>query len=169
MMKRRILLVLCTATVGILLSGCAILESLFGFLPSPEHTSADVPGRMVSRIDVSLYPHDPNFDRNYYAQDTLDAVLVLLRNMQGGEEPEAEPDLHGGQSYYAITAVYSSGESQVYYLLGHQYLKQGDEPWQIITTDQVMEFNHFLREHPSEDPHSAESTPSETHPTIPTP
>lgn len=168
-MKRHIIAVLCAAALTLSLCGCDLADQVLSRIPLIESTDPAGPGKMVQQVAVVLHPADPDFDRLYRSQDTLDELLKLIREMENSNEPESQPDLHDGQSYYAITATYASGESQVYYLLGHRYLKVGDNPWCIITTEQSMRIIGFLQEHPSEDPsHSSYETTPPSEDTAPT-
>lgn len=166
-MKRRFFAVLCAAVMILILCGCDLKDQLVGLLPTVDDSVRNGPGRMVQQIEVSLHPADANYERLYRSQDTLNSLLQLLRDMENSTEPESEPDLNGGQSYYAITAVYASGESQVYYLLGHRYLKIGDNPWCVVTSEQALSIIRFFQNHVSENPAHAVSEatlPTETGP-----
>ena len=122
------------------------------------------PGRMVQSIEVAIHPHDGRFNRTYVTQENMNALLNLLRSMQTDVEPEQAPDLEGGQSYYTATVTFAGGQQSVYYLLGHTYLRLGQEDWCVVTTEQSKKFNTFLREHPSDDG-SAPTTEPTTAPT----
>lgn len=127
-------------TILLLLSGCSLTDS-------PRTTTA--PGRMVVQIDVSFTPENEEFLRVYTQQDTLDSLLVLLRNMQTGEVPDAEPSLTSGQSYYTIRLTYANGNMGEYHLMGHSWLQIGGE-WSQVDTGKAMGFVDFLKSHPSE-------------------
>jgi hypothetical protein len=71
--------------------------------------------------------------------------------MQTDREPEQTPDLQGGQSYYTATITFANGQQSIYYLLGHTYLRLGQEDWCVVNSDQAKQFNTFLRDHPSDD------------------
>jgi hypothetical protein len=112
-----------------MLSGCGILHAAIS-LVAPDVTEAtDLPHLMVKYIDVEMHPENGSFSRHYQSQQNLTAILRLLREMDSGKAPEAQPDLEDGQSYYTVTATYASGEQQVYYVLGYQFLKIGDGDW----------------------------------------
>jgi hypothetical protein len=106
---------------------------------------------MVRRIEVSLQPEDPALARVYTTQENMNALLSLLRGMQTSAEPETEPDLENGQSYYTVTVTYANGQQSIYYLLGHTYLRLGDEPWCVIDQEDSKVFVTYLREHPSDE------------------
>ena len=138
----------------LLLSGCGS--------DSP-HTEGTGPGRMVRRIEVAIEPADVRFDRTYVTQENMNALLTLLRSMQSDIAPDREPDVDNGQSLYIATVTFANGQQSVYYLLGHTYMRLGDAPWCIITGEQSMAFNTFLREHPSDDvPPETTAAPTET-------
>ena len=139
----------------LLLTGCG------RDIPGIESSSG--PGRMVRRIEVAIYPEDPDYDRTYVTQENMNALLALLRSMVTLEEPEEEPDLEGGQSYYTATVTFANGQQSRYWMLGHTYLRLGDEDWCIIDTAKARSFIQFLLEHPSDDVPSTETTaPLET-------
>ena len=95
----------------------------------------------------------------------LTLLLALLRSMQTDREPEQTPDLEGGQSYYTATVTFANGQQSVYWLLGHTYLRLGDEPWCVITTEQASCFTDFIRTRPSDDgsaPTQPTTAPTET-------
>ena len=94
----------------------------------------------------------------------LSLLLALLRSMQTDREPEQTPDLQGGQSYYTATVTFANGQQSVYYLLGHTYLRLGQEDWCVVNGEQAKAFNTFLREHPS-DGSPTEPTAETTEPT----
>lgn len=152
-MKKRIAWIL---ALLLLLSGCG------NDTPQPEGTG---PGRMVRRIEVAIHPEDPDFDRTYVTQENMNELLALLRSMQNDQEPEEVPDLSGGQSYYTATVTFANGQQSVYYLLGHTYLRLGEEDWCVIDTDLSIRFSEFLRDRPSDDgsmPIETITAPTET-------
>ena len=123
------------------------------------------PGRMVRRIEVAIHPRDERFDRTYVTQENMNELLNLLRSIHTDAEPEQEPDLAGGQSYYTATVTFANGQQSVYWLLGHTYLRLGDEPWCVITTEQASRFTDFIRTRPSDDgsaPTEPTTAPTET-------
>lgn len=139
----------------LLLTGCG------RDIPGIESSSG--PGRMVRRIEVAIHPEDPDYDRTYVTQENMNALLALLRSMVTLEEPEEEPDLEGGQSYYTATVTFANGQQSRYWMLGHTYLRLGDEDWCIIDTEKARSFIQFLLEHPSDDVPATETTaPPET-------
>ena len=139
----------------LLLTGCG------RDIPGIESSSG--PGRMVRRIEVAIHPEDPDYDRTYVTQENMNALLALLRSMVTLEEPEEEPDLEGGQSYYTATVTFANGQQSRYWMLGHTYLRLGDEDWCIIDTTKARSFIQFLLEHPSDDVPATETTaPPET-------
>ena len=141
----------------------ALLLLLCGCSSDSPHTEGTGPGRMVRRIEVAIEPADARFDRTYVTQENMNALLNLLRSMETDTAPEEEPDLHGGQSYYTATVTFANGQQSVYYLLGHTYMRLGDDPWCVITGEQSLAFNTFLREHPSDDvPQETTTAPTET-------
>lgn len=113
--------------------------------------SSSGPGRMVRRIEVAIHPEDEAFDRVYVTQENMNELLTLLRSMQTTEEPEKEPDIEGGQTYYTATVTFANGEKSVYYLLGHSYLRLGDEAWCVVDPKLSVQFSEFLRTRPSDD------------------
>lgn len=149
-MKKQIIRLLSLMIVLAMLSGCGIVDKLVAQV-APDETRRSTPGLMVQRIDVSITPTDLDFERHYQTQENLTAVLNVLREMSTADVPEEEPRLGDGQTYYTITATYSGGEQQQYYLLGYRYLKVGDEPWCEISFDSAMGFTRFIKEHQSDD------------------
>lgn len=141
--------------LALLLTGCG------RDIPGIESSSG--PGRMVRRIEVAIHPEDPDYDRTYVTQENMNALLALLRSMVTLEEPEEEPDLEGGQSYYTATVTFANGQQSRYWMLGHTYLRLGDEDWCVIDTVKARSFIQFLLEHPSDDVPATETTaPPET-------
>lgn len=140
-MNRKIALILALILL-LTLSACG------GKKPVPSGTG---PGRMVRRIEVALHPEDENFDRTYVTQENMNELLALLRAMQTDVAPETEPDLEGGQSYYTATVTFANGEQSVYYLLGHTYLRLGDDDWCLIDSKLSRQFSEFLHDRPSDD------------------
>ena len=138
MNRKRIVLIL---ALLLLLSGCG---------RDTPHTDGTGPGRMVRRIEVAIHPENMN------------ELLTLLRSMENDERPETEPDIDGGQSLYTATVTFSNGQQNIYYLLGHTYLRLGDNDWCVIDTDLSRKFTDFIGTHPSDD------TPSPTETTAPT-
>ena len=142
-MKKSLFLICLTLLLALGLSACGE--------EAPPAETADGPGRMVRSIEVAIHPADNAFDRTYVTQENMNALLTLLRSMQTDEEPEQAPDLLGGQSYYIATVTFANGQQNVYYLLGHTYLRLGQEDWCVVSAEQAKAFNTFLREHPSDD------------------
>lgn len=175
-MKRKIscgivlLLTLC------MLSGCALAEGLVSILIPDMTEFKDLPHLMVTQIDVSMHPQDPDHQRTYQTQENLTAVLEMLRDMVTMDHPDTEPDRDDGQTYYTITATYANGKQQEYCLLGYRYLKVGDEPWCEISFDRAMDFTQYLQEHYSDDgsyippatePPAETTVPAETGESVP--
>ena len=141
----------------LLLTGCG------RDIPGIESSSG--PGRMVRRIEVAIHPEDPDYDRTYVTQENMNALLALLRSMVTLEEPEEEPDLEGGQSYYTATVTFANGQQSRYWMLGHTYLRLGQEDWCVIDTALSLKFSEFIRSHPSDDgsvPIETTAAPTET-------
>lgn len=141
MNKQRILLPL-LMILTLLLTACGGEEP-------PSHSGA--PGRMVRRIEVALQPEDEDFARTYVTQENMSELLALLRAMETSDYPETEPDVNGGQTCYIATVTFSNGEQSVYYLLGHTYLRLGDNPWCLIDSDLSRQFAAYIRSHPTDD------------------
>ena len=132
-------------------------------------TDGTGPGRMVRRIEVAIHPADTDFSRTYVTQENMNELLALLRAMETADYPGTEPDLGGGQSYYAATVTFANGEQSVYYLLGHTYLRLGDNPWCLIDSDLSRQFVDFVRSHPTDDGSVIiETTAAPTETTVPT-
>lgn len=131
-------------SVLLLLTLCACSDE------EPPVTSSG-PGRMVRRIEVAIHPEDADFDRVYVTQENMNELLSLLRSMETDEEPEQEPDLEGGQTYYTATVTFANGEKSVYHLLGHSYLRLGDEDWCVVDPKLSLQFSEFIRNRPTDD------------------
>ena len=158
MKKKRILLLLSL----VLLLG---LTACGGDTPISTGTG---PGRMVRRIEVAIHPADSSFSRTYVTEQNMNDLLALLRSISTKNYPETEPDIHGGQTYYTATITYANGEQSIYYLLGHTYLRMGNDPWCLIDTSQSLQFTDFIRSHPSDDgsmPIETTTPPETTAPT----
>ena len=141
--------------LALLLTGCG------RDIPGIESSSG--PGRMVRRIEVAIHPEDPDYDRTYVTQENMNALLGILRSLSTGEEPEQTPDLDGGQNYYTASVTFANGQQSRYWMLGHTFLRLGDEDWCIIDTVKARSFIQFLLEHPSDDVPATETTaPPET-------
>ena len=141
-MKRKRMPLLLILAVALMLTACR---------ENPSVTKGTGPGRMVRRIEVSIHPEDARFSRTYVTQENISEFLNLMRSMVTKEQPETEPDIHGGQGYYTATLTFANGEQTVYYLLNHTYLRLGDDPWCVLETGRSFCFTDFLREHPSDD------------------
>lgn len=153
-MKKRIFALV--MLLSILLCGCG---------DDTPKSDSGAPGRMVRRIEVAIQPENPEYDRVYQTQENMNNLLALLRSMENDTAPDVEPDLYSGQIYYTATVTFANGQQSVYYLLGHTYMRLGDDPWCVITDEQSMAFNTFLREHPSDDtpaPTETATVPAET-------
>ncbi len=143
--------------IAILLVMLLALTACGGKQPTPTGTG---PGRMVRRIEVAIHPADTDFDRVYVTQENMNELLGLLRGMETDVYPDAEPDIDGGQSLYTATVTFANGEQSVYYLLGHTYLRLGDNPWCVIDPELSRRFSEFIRERSSDDASvTAETTP----------
>ena len=153
MLRKRFALLL---VLTLLLSGCG---------NETPHTEGTGPGRMVRRIEVAIHPDDPDFARTYVTQENMNELLALLRSMQTDVVPEREPDVDGGQNLYTATVTFANGQQSVYYLLGHTYLRLGEEDWCVIDTELSRQFSEFIRSHPSDDgsvPIETTAPPKET-------
>lgn len=158
-MNKQIYRITALVLVLITLSGCAPVDSLLERL-SAGNSDPTMPGKLVQSIDVTMTPWDPDFSRHYETIGNLNALLNLLREMETSDDPETEPFLSGGQTYYTVTTHYPNGDSQSYYIMGYRYLKTGDDPWCVISYDSAMAFSQFIREHPSDNVPGADSDPS---------
>lgn len=148
-MKKKILILGALSLLICLLAGCAPARaSMISDEPDPDRS--DAPHRMVESIDVTIHPADSSFDRHYQSQELLTTTLKHLRKLETSQAPEQDPSLDDGQTYYTVTAIYSSGEQQSYILLSYRFLKVGDEPWCEVNFDNAMGFTRFIREHSSE-------------------
>ena len=157
MLKKRIALLL---ILMFLLSGCG---------NDTPHADGTGPGRMVRRIEVAIHPEDPDFARTYVTQENMNELLSILRSMQTDVEPEHQPDVDDGQNLYTATVTFANGQQSVYYLLGHTYLRLGEEDWCVIDTELSRQFSEFIRSHSSDDgsvPIETTAAPTET--TMPT-
>ena len=146
-------------TLLLLLSGCG---------NDTPHTDGTGPGRMVRRIEVAIHPEDPDFARTYVTQENMNELLSILRSMQTDVEPEREPDVSDGQNLYTATVTFANGQQSVYYLLGHTYLRLGEEDWCVIDTELSRQFGEFIRSHPSDDGSVPIETATPTETTVPT-
>lgn len=145
-MKKHIILLTALITAFSILTGCGLVELL------PDMTVArELPHLMVRSAEVAMHPRDPEFERCYQTQENLTDLLNLLREISTGDAPEEEPKVGDGQTYYTVTVTYASGRTREYILLGHRYLKVGDEPWCELEKEDAMRFNQFLRDHQSDD------------------
>ena len=133
-----------------LLSGCGIIRGAISLVAPDVSVENDLPHLMVTQIDVEMHPENGSFSRHYQSQENLTTILRLLRDMTTNKQPEEQPDLDDGQNYYIVTATYASGKQQVYYVLGYQFLKVGDESWCEIEFGRAMNFANYLQQHPSE-------------------
>ena len=145
-MKKKMLTALALLLVMTTLSGCGAISLL-----APNVTEAtDLPHLLVQQIDVAMYPSDTELARHYESQQNLTAILQILRTLVTTKAPEKAPDLEDGQTYYTVTTTYSCGDSRVYYIVGYQFLKAGDDDWCVIDFNKAMELTQYLRTHPSE-------------------
>lgn len=149
-MKRKIFIPLMLSAF-LLFSGCGLVDQVLNAVTPTTAPGKNAPSRMVTEISVAIHPEDPQFTRHYYARELVETLLTMLRDMDTGIEPEEEPKLDDGQSYYAITLHYASGDTQDYYLLGHRYLRLGDAPWCAITPEQAETFVRFIRDYPDDE------------------
>ena len=148
-------------TIALLLA--ALMLTLTACGNSKPIPSGAGPGRMVRRIEVAIHPADAAFERVYVTQENMNELLALLRGMENDERPEMEPDINGGQILYTATVTFANGEQSIYYLLGHTYLRLGDDPWCVISTDLSRKFIDFIKNHPTDD--GTQTTETTTAPT----
>ena len=158
MKRKRIILVLLLA---LLLTACGGNET-------PPVQQGTGPGRMVRRIEVAVQPEDHNFSRIYVTQENMNELLALLRSMETENLPDTEPDIHSGQTCYSATITYANGEQAVYYVLGHTYLRLGNNPWCLIDSSLSRQFSEFIRSRPTDDGSVViETTAAPTETTVP--
>ncbi len=131
------------------LSGCG-LDDMMQTLPLSTSPGFSGPAKLVKQMEISFYPDNPSHARHYSSEENIGALLTLLRSFQTKDTPDRQPNLHDGQSYYTITVTYSNDLTYQYYLLGHRYLRMGNDQWMEIGTANAMKFIHFLDEHPND-------------------
>lgn len=151
MKRERIML--CLLVLLVLLSACGNAQA---DQPTGE---TGVPSRMVKQIDIAIHPEDEDLARSYTDMEKMSPILRFLRDMDTTREPEEEPSITDGQTYYTITATYANGESRVYYLLSHKYLRAEGEAWCEIDNADAMELIQYIRDTPDTDeaPEEAET------------
>ncbi len=158
-MERKILALVLLLTLVLGLAACG------GDSPAPAGTG---PGRMIRRIEIAIHPADAAYERVYVTQENMNELLSLLRSMETDVQPETEPGIDGGQVLYTATITFANGEQNVYYLLGHTYMRLGNNSWCIIDSNLSMKFSEFIRKHPTDDGSVAiETTAAPTETTVP--
>lgn len=152
-MKRK-KLIGCLLTLALVLVGCGS--------PGEDGTAqtGQIPGRMVTSIDISVTPSDEAMVRHYTDIEKMSSVLGFLRDMDTDELPEEMPRLDDGQTYYTITATYANGTSRVYCLLSHQYLRVNQDQWHQISTEDATELIQYIRATPDTDSPGTGSVPT---------
>lgn len=147
--------ILCLLALLVILSACGNSNN-----DTPTEQTG-VPSRMVEQIDVAIHPEDDDFARSYTDMEKMSPILRILRDMDTTHVPEEEPSITDGQTYYTITATYANGESRVYYLLSHKFMRIDDGTWCEIDNSDAMDLIQYIRDTP--DTEEAEETdPSET-------
>lgn len=140
-MKRERIMI-CLLALLLLLSACGNSKD------EPSIGEAGVPSRMVQQIDIAIHPEDEDMARSYTDMEKMSPILRFLRDMDTTHEPEEEPTITDGQTYYTITAIYANGESRVYYLLSHKFLRIDDGEWCEIDNNDAMDLIQYIRETP---------------------
>lgn len=131
------------------LSGCGVTNlALTPITSVPVNTSA--PRKLVEQLDISFYPDNPCYTRHYYSEENINALLALLRSFQSDNLATCHPKADDGQSYYIINVTYANNLTHQYYLMGHRYLRIGDNHWIEVGTDNAKKFVQFLNEHPND-------------------
>ena len=154
-MKRERILI-CLLALLLLLSACGNSEQD----QSTEQTG--IPSRMVKQIDIAIHPEDTDMARSYTDMEKMSPILRILRDMDTTHEPEEEPSITDGQTYYTITAIYANGESRIYYLLSHKFLRIGDGQWCEIDNADAMELIQYIRDTPNTAEVAEETDAAET-------
>lgn len=144
----------CLLVLALLLGGC----SSFGEENAPQ--TSQVPGRMVTNIDISVTPSDETMVRHYSDVEVMSCIVRFLRDMDTDELPEETPRLDDGQTYYTITTTYANGTSRVYCLLSHQYLRVNQDQWHQISTEDATELIQYIRATPDTDSPGTGSVPT---------
>lgn len=145
----------CLLAVALLLGGCGSP----GEQDAPQ--TSQVPGRMVTDIEIAVTPSDETMVRHYTDIEKMSSILRFLRDMDTDELPEEMPRLDDGQTYYTITATYANGTSRVYFLLSHQYLRVNQEQWHQISTEDATELIQYIRATPDTGTPETEPTPTQ--------
>lgn len=132
----------CLLALALLLGGCGST----GKQDTPQNSQ--VPGRMVTDIEIAVTPSDESMVRHYTDIEKMSSILRFLRDMDTDELPEEMPRFDDGQTYYTISATYANGTSRVYCLLSHQYLRVNQEQWHQISTEDATELIQYIRATP---------------------
>lgn len=109
--------VILAAAFGLWQLGSSAMNALIGRPPEPT-----VPPRLVTRIDVAVFPVNPDAARCYTTQSDLTRMLQLLRNMSTADPAPDAPDTGSAVFFHSITLTYVDGSSAICYLLEDQYL-----------------------------------------------
>lgn len=149
---------LCLLAMLLLLTACGKTQN-----DQPTEQAA-APSRMVKKIDVTIHPTDESLARSYTDMEKMSPILRILRDMDTDQKPDKEPNLTDGQTYYTITTTYASGETRVYYLLSHQYLRIDKGGWCEIDNNDAMDLIQYIRETPDiqTEPEPETSEPTES-------
>ena len=139
---RRERMFLCLLALLLLLTACGKTSD-----DQPTEQAA-VPSRMVERIDITIHPTDDKLARAYTDMEKMSPILRILRDMDTDNKPADEPNLTDGQTYYTITTTYASGETKVYFLLSHQFLRINDGGWYEVDTNDAMDLIQYIRQTP---------------------
>ena len=149
-MKRKRLLigilipiVLTAATFGLWQLGRGILASFTAGAAAPT-----MPARLVTRIDVGVYPVDPDASRIYTSQSDLTHLLGLLRDVASEDPAPDAPNPGDAASFYTITLTYASGSSTICYLLEDRFVCLDDDGWYLAQPHIVEQLRAYLAGHP---------------------
>ncbi len=147
--------VILVAGFGLWQLGRSALNALIGRPSEPT-----VPERLVTQINVGVYPADPDASRTYTAQSDLTRLLRLLRNVPTSDPAPDAPSPENAAFSHAITLIYADGSYTICYILEDQYVRL-DDGWFYADPTQVEALYGFL-ELPPGASSPAETTAPET-------
>ena len=107
------------------------------------------PIRVVTQIQVTGTENGQTWHKNFIAPEKLDAILLLLRQLQPGKAEHLDPETFRTDAFEMVVS-YSDSSCTVYHQLFHHYLQIDGADYRPIREASAAQLAQLLKDLPSD-------------------